>query len=277
QDLVITGSDLRQEGAAGHLYAFERATGKVRWKQDVPLGITGKVWMHNTNVYTIPFSESLLVFDSDSGKLLKEIDPPVKQTDFRFPSSPAIQNERFFYGLRDGKIRAIDISNRAQIWEKALPSEVTSDISLADGKIYVATADQQIWEIDQENGNVIRSFPTTGSARWKLNHFDQRLYFLQWQGNIGEGLKCLDLRTGKEIWSQAAPEGSEWDTFRPLIWRNWILVGSNRGQLAAFDIVSGAQAWTIEVKGDMRSIGASDSVVYVGCTNGILYAIAPPA
>jgi outer membrane protein assembly factor BamB len=113
-------------------------------------------------------------------------------------------------------------------------------------------------------------------ARWKLLVAKDRLLSLQWNDTVCTGLKGIDMKSGKEIWSQQPPENSEWVAFRPLLWRNLILAGSRDGHLIAFDTQTGLTAWAIKLNGSLKSIGAADPLIYAGSSNGSLYAIAPP-
>jgi outer membrane protein assembly factor BamB len=222
------------------------------------------------------FQQALLVLELTSGKVLNEIEGLSENQDFLFPSSPVIQNKTLFYATRDGRVRAISLVDHREVWSRQLPERITSDLAFTTASILVATEGKQIYELDQQTGTTLRAFPTNGVARWKLIPSSGLLLFLEWKDTIGSGLKCIALATGQEIWNQQAPPESEWDTFRPLLWKNLIIVGSDRGYVAAFDSATGKPVWSLDIACGVRMLGASEYLFYAGCSNGSFHAILLP-
>lgn len=274
-DVVIAGGDLREEDALGHIYAFDRNSGAVRWKYDLKNGIAGTILTQGSKVYAMSFQQSLIGLDIASGRLITPVKKVSGNANFIFPASPVIQKDRIFYAEREGSIFAIRADNHDQIWSNALSEQITSDVTANRESIFVSTEGKKIYEIAQETGKITRTFSTGGVARWKLLSIADGLVFLEWNDSNIPTLKSLNITTGKEQWSQPSPAGSEWDTFRPLQWKNFIIVGSSGGHLTAFDSASGETVWSTKVEGRIRMLGASDHFVYAGCSNGFLYALLP--
>ncbi|MGH7452106.1 MAG: PQQ-binding-like beta-propeller repeat protein, partial [bacterium] len=56
------------------------------------------------------------------------------------------------------------------------------------------------------------------------------------------------------------------------IWRDYVLAGSNRGEIFAYRIADGKLAWSHKIGGTIRSFGSSEQVLYVGTVEGTIYA-----
>jgi outer membrane protein assembly factor BamB len=53
-------------------------------------------------------------------------------------------------------------------------------------------------------------------------------------------------------------------------------VGTEAGEVISFSLRDGSQRWQQAVKGRVRSIGDSGDTIYVGTSEGIIYAFVPP-
>jgi len=56
-DVVVTGSDLRESGAIGHIYVFDSESGTVRWKHDLKIGIAGSILTDGSKIYAMSFQQ----------------------------------------------------------------------------------------------------------------------------------------------------------------------------------------------------------------------------
>ncbi|HEX3091321.1 MAG TPA: hypothetical protein VHW72_01795, partial [Candidatus Angelobacter sp.] len=74
----------------------------------------------------------------------------------------------------------------------------------------------------------------------------------------------------------ASPSEREWMSDQPHVWRNWIIAGNCKGDMAAYRTSDGKMAWTDHVKGCIRSFGHDDSTLYIGVQEGTVYAYQPP-
>jgi outer membrane protein assembly factor BamB len=247
----------------------------VRWKHDLKNGIAGTILINRSRIYAMNFQESLIGLDIGSGKPISPVAEVSKNGNFLFPSSPAIWTHRIFYATRDGRLRAISAENQTEIWSSQLSERITSDVAANSHFIFVSSEGKKIYQIAQETGKIHRTFSTNAVVRWKFLASDDNLIFLEWDDNNIPTLKSLDVASGKEVWSQPSPGESRWDTFRPLLWKNLVIVGSTGGHVMAFDSSSGDLVWSTQVQGVVRMLGASEHFIYAGCSNGFLYALLP--
>jgi outer membrane protein assembly factor BamB len=65
-----------------------------------------------------------------------------------------------------------------------------------------------------------------------------------------------------------------WSSTAPYVWEDYILAGSNRGEVFAYRLADGKPAWSHKIGGTIRSFGSSGRVIYVGTVEGTIYACA---
>lgn len=63
-----------------------------------------------------------------------------------------------------------------------------------------------------------------------------------------------------------------WSSTAPYVWRDYVLAGSNRGEVFAHRIADGKPSWSHKIGGTIRSFGSSERVIYVGTVEGMIYA-----
>ena len=152
EDLVVTGSD----GAIAHLYAFERSTGKPRWKYEVTPGVGADVQRIDSNIYAVTLQDELLCLDWKTGALVWKFttgyptDPSA-----RSDSTPAVQGNRIFFGSLDGTVYALDAHSGEVLWKRALPGRISTSVLLGGGSLYAGTSDRRA--IDARRNRVRRS------------------------------------------------------------------------------------------------------------------------
>ena len=65
-----------------------------------------------------------------------------------------------------------------------------------------------------------------------------------------------------------------WSSTVPFVWEDYILAGSNSGDVFAYSIADGKLAWSHKIGGTIRNFGSSGRVIYVGTVEGTIYACA---
>src|SRR5437879_603876 len=104
-DLVVMGTD----GKIGHVYAFDRATGTVRWKFKVlEGGVTSDVLRLDHNIYFVTLGDELNCLDLESGRVRWTFRSSFTGESSLWPSSPAVISDRVYFGGRDGIAYALN-------------------------------------------------------------------------------------------------------------------------------------------------------------------------
>jgi outer membrane protein assembly factor BamB len=154
-------------------------------------------------------------------------------TDDEVYSSPAVADGVVYVGSADGFVYAFDALTGDLIWSRDLGYPVYSSPAVADGVVYVGCDDNYVYALDATNLGVIL---------WRFMTYD-------------------DVES-----SPAVADGV-------------VYVGSVDGYVYALDATTGLQIWNYQTWNSdsplpvYSSPAVVDGVVYVGCDNGYVYAL----
>jgi outer membrane protein assembly factor BamB len=274
-DLIIFGSDDRNAGGIGHIYAFEQTTGKVRWKHRAGAGVMADIVRDGDRLYAVTLQDELICLDLPTGRLRWTFASGwVNERMTNVMAAPAVTRGQVFFGGRNGVVHAVDASSGRLVWKRDIGAPVVTPVMLGHGALYFGTFDQRIHRIsltadgahtDRALGGVPSGPPTLLGDRFVLLVYDKP---------DEASLKALDLALNEVRWSRAAPGG--WSSARPLLWRGMALVASEQGKLAAFS-PDGSEDWSDTVAGAVRGIGLGEDLLYLGTQKGTVHAYRPVA
>ena len=266
-ELVVIGTD----GKMGHVYAFERSTGAVRWKYRVEnWGVVSDVLRLQNKVYAVTLRDEVVCLNLEDGKLNWTFHSGYSDqaTNFHWTSTPAVSDDRIYFGGLDGIVYALGAQSGKIIWQRDLAARVTTSVAVQGHDLYVGTAKRRLYRLDTGSGEVLSDFAAESEPRWSLLIAgDSLVAFLG-----DEVLASIDLSLKKILWSAEAPK--EWTSARPYLWRGIVLAG-NRRELVAFRSSDGAREWSHQFPETVRGIGTSDEVLYVGTLKGPIFAYSP--
>jgi len=266
-ELVIIGTD----GKIGHVYAFGRSTGVVRWKYRVnDWGVVSDVLRLKNNVYAVTLRNEVVCLDLEDGKMNWTFRSGYSDQamNFHWTSTPAISDNRVYFGGLDGIVYALHAHSGKLIWKRDLAARVTTSVAVHGHDLYVGTAKRHLYRLDTGSGEVLSDFATESEPRWSLLIAGDSL--IAFVGD--EVLTSLDLSLKKMLWSEEASK--EWTSARPYLWHGAVLAG-NRRELVAFRSSDGAREWSHQFPETVRGIGTSDQVLYVGTLKGPIFAYSP--
>lgn len=273
-DLIITGTD---GTGLGHIYAFEQATGKVRWMFPGERGFTTDLIRRGPVLYAVSLYDEVDCIDIASGQLLwYDANPP--QTDRPFSSSPAIAGDRVFFGARNGTVKALSPDSGTVLWSRDVRSLVSTAILTGADDLYLGTADGDVFRLDQNTGDVLDSLslgkaPDTDDGIEQFGTIgnmvlaDSTVILLR---NGSTELVGIDRSLNGVRWR--LPSESHWSSYRPHLWKGSILVGDEDGTLCAVDPATGSIRWTGHFEGTIRGIGSDGDLLLIGTLQGMLYA-----
>ena len=262
-ELVIVGTD----GKIGHVYAFERTTGSVRWKYQVnDRGVGSDIIRLGQNIYFVTLGNELVCVDLETGKVKWSFRSSYTGSDDCLTcSSPAGAEGRVFFGGLDGFAYALDGQAGKLIWNRDLGRKVTTSAAIKGHDLYLGTAKRELYSLNTESGEVLGEIETQATPYGRLIlASDSLLAFLG-----DELLGSFDLNLKKLRWSAEASK--EWTSARPYLWRDLVLAG-NRRELVAFCAADGAREWSHEFPETVRAIGTSPDVLYVGTLKAPIFA-----
>ena len=266
EDLVIVGSDRRKPGGIGHLYAFERETGKPRWKYRVDLGVSADVLRIGPNIHAVTLQDEVLCLDWKTGELVWKSETGQANENHLLSSSPAASRDRVFFGGLDGTVYALDANSGAALWRQDLGGRISTSVLLVDGSLYAGNSNRHIYRLDCGTGAVTADFAAEETPTERLLFADDSLFVFF----SDKKLVCLDSSLKTVRWSKAA--SAPWSSSKPYAWKHAVLAGNESGELFAYRISDGSLLWSEKFEGVIRGIGQSEDALYVGTIKGRVYA-----
>ena len=272
-DLILVGTDYGCEpDGVGHVYAFERNSGKVRWKYrstSVPTDIV----QLGSNVYFGSFQDKWSAVNLHTGGLNWAFSTDTPNKDCAPIKSPvAVDNRLFFTGL-DGAIYSLDAASGRVMWKRKLAAAASTSLAFRDNTLYVGTTDNHIYRLNPETGTFLAELAVDATPVGRLTFAADSLYmFLENRSERAGYIISVDSKLAAARWKQKS--SPDWASERPHFWKGLVIAGNCRGEVAAFRASDGEPQWKLKVKGCIRSIGSSDDMLFVGVQEGMVYAFA---
>ena len=263
--LIATDNQWTDEGV-GHVYAFEKASGKVRWKHRERIGVPTDVVRIGERVFAVNLADELICLDLKTGRLEWRFAGGPANDSFHMTASPAVLGTHVYFGTVEGKVHAIDARSGKAAWTKSLGDRVTATLLVDRDDLYVGTSTGRMIRLDRKTGRVAAEIALPDAPRFTpaLTH-DAVLVFAGKESFI-----CLERSLENVRWAQTG--SSPWRSSQPLVIDRTVLVGDLDGNVVAFDIDTGMQLWARSLCEDIRSLGAADGRFYAGTKEGTLYA-----
>jgi len=274
EDLIITGADGR---SIGHVYAFEKATGKVRWKIPFTKGVANSsgvptdIVRSDGNAYGVALGDELVCFDWKTGKLQWRFASGFSKERFEWSHSPAVAAQRVFFGGLDGVAYALVASSGKVLWQRKLDAKITTAAATIDESLVLGTNDNKLYRLSQKSGEVLSELVLGAKPWWAFTVAESAILLLTNDNGRVDALHCFDRALQKNLWQQQA--ASEWSTARPFVWNGVALAGNVSGEVFAFRLSDGAQLWSHQLEGAIRSFGDDGAQLFFGTTQGKVFAL----
>jgi outer membrane protein assembly factor BamB len=196
-------------------------------------------------------------------------------------SSPAVVGNTVYVGCEDGYLYALNAVKGELIWKfntggaNPYDSHYASPV-IADGVVYTSTYHGNVFAIDSSSGSKIwnHSTGTLGSGFSSPVISNGVLYVA-----AKDFIYALNATTGDEIWRCEITS-----SVSPVIVGGVIYAGSydspiwaGHGRIWTIDTLTGAKTSQYATEGGIRvPVAIARGVIYVGTTQGIIYAIGTP-
>jgi outer membrane protein assembly factor BamB len=218
-------------------------------------------------VFAMDGGVQVSAIDAASGKRIWRVD--LKPGDLRgnaFGGGPALWNDRLYVATGYAEVLALDPADGKVIWRKNVPAPVHSPPTVADGRIFAVTVDNELNALSTEDGRRL----------WSHNGIPETAGLLGGASPAVEGevviapyssgeLFALRVENGRAVWSDSlaatrsanAVAGLADIRGRPVIDRAKVFAVSHSGRMAAIDLRTGDRVWE-------QQIGSSHSPWVVG-------------
>jgi outer membrane protein assembly factor BamB len=272
EKLVVAGSDSH---SVGHLYAFDRATGAVRWKLPFPKGVAADLWRRGEAVLFASEVGDVAAVELATGELLWQAEEPPEGARGPRPLDLVLAGERLVVAWRSGSVEAYRPQDGSRLWLRDLGATLNASPVVVGGDIVVGTFDGRLQRLRGSDGEAIGSFALGGALYGDLVLAPGCLLALSARGGSDpmEGLAgphavfCLDPDLQGVQWRHDVPEA-----FHPLGHGGAVVVGIE-GKLLALELASGALLWERPIQGLPRGLAATGDWLYVGTSAGPVFAL----
>ena len=276
--LILVGTDKScADGSIGHVYAFDRATGTVRWKYRTA-GTPTDVARIGSTVYAASFADELIALSLAHGELRWRFATGTPNPDCTLPPAPVVMGDRIFYAGLNGILYGLDGKTGKLLWKHDLGQRSTTKLSVIGNSLYIGNSTNRIFRISPDDGHVQSELSVPASPTGRIIADATALYiFLEDRGVQAGYLVSTDINLSQIRWTHRSDRA--WSSEWPRLWDGLLLAGNCRSDLVAFRTSDGALQWSDKLKGCLRSIGTDgeSEQIYVGVQEGTVYAYSPPS
>jgi outer membrane protein assembly factor BamB len=270
---AIAGGTVYFGSGDSHVYALDAATGALKWKFKTGDVVHASPAVANGVVYIGSWDRNMYSLDARSGKEMWRFQTGNDTTIYNqigIASSAAVAGGIVFFGCRDGHFYAVDAKTGGQKWKHDNKMGwVIASPAVRDGVVYFPTSDGTRFKaIDAATGALKYSIENKAVSFSSPAIVNDVVYF----GTSDGWLQALDLRTG-ETKAQFQTDGSREHSPRLVDANGKIKTGELYTERTLDALMLGLNR--------MFSLGsilsspavAPDGVLYVGSTDGNVYAL----
>jgi len=270
---IIIGTDGVK---AGHVYAFDLASGAVRWKYPAGNGVSTDILRLGAQIFGAAKNgdeENILCLDLNTGREIWKVTLPLSRHILN--KSPVLVENILYYGASDGKLYAFAAKSGKILWTKNLGAPIITPVAAAGEFLYTGTEAGILYRLNRARGEIASQFDLNGrpyqpAVMGESGEFV--VLFVNWMQPGGE-LLVLDSNLAKVRWRFAAANASPWTIARPYYSNKLLVAGTQDGQVYGYDLRDGKTQWSHRVEGAARAFASYDGVCYVGTVEGKIFAI----
>lgn len=290
-DVEVASEYVVVQDSSSAVTVLEKGDGSLRWSNQLATRLTKFVGVHGTESTVWAMSQGELIgMDVGSGAIT------TRQTFARVVNTaPLVSGGVAVFGTPTGEVLAHLTSNGVKLWGFQTPGAITAPPVDVDGVAAVVSQSGDVVFLDPQSGTLygrgrmfdgIASRPVSGDGAVYVAGLDQSLWAFEASGAVrwryrtehalrsqpvyhagsvycpipGQGLVCLDARSGRTRWSSAEAGGTV------VAERNGMLVVHHGGEVLLIDARDGGIV-------ERESIPDVAMIVAEGFTDGALYAV----
>jgi outer membrane protein assembly factor BamB len=290
-DSTITiATDMGLQIQRGNLYAIDRDTGALRWKQSADPGLPADLVADSTHVYTMSHADELLAIDRADGRIAWRFDTtweydPQRHYERmsalpRLKSNPVKHGDTIIVAGRDNVVSALSSATGELLWSYPHDSDITTQLCRAGDQVLFGTDAREMIGLHVADGTPVIMHLLDHIPFWEMSWSDPLLVYLAGGDDARpRHVVALDLFTGDTVWDRELQDPDPkayWYVPRIHRWKTNVIVGSTHGLLVAYDGELGEPVWTHQLEGAIRGIGHTGDTLLVGTFEGMLYALKFP-
>jgi eukaryotic-like serine/threonine-protein kinase len=282
--------------ADGNLYALDQETGAQKWKFDTGEPVVSSPAVANGLVYFLGSDGALYAVMVATGapkwrfatggerrfeaRNLHGLTPAAETMPDpmdHFLSSPAVFNNRVYFGSSDGKVYAVDAVTGVLQWSFATGDVVHASPAIANNTVYIGSWDSYFYALDA----------ATGQEKWRFKAGDDPAIHNQVgfqssaavvAGVVYVGCRdghayALDAVTGRKIWDYSTSQS--WVNSTPAVKDGLVFFGTaDTHRFHAVEAKTGRLRFVVDVQALIfGSAAVAGNLAYIGSMNGRMSAI----
>jgi outer membrane protein assembly factor BamB len=271
-DLILIGTDKScAPGGIGHVYAFDKNTGGVRWKYRTSSASTDIIQV-GSRVYFGSIQDDWTALNLNDGSVAWSFSTHAPNPNCDLPKSPVADAAHIYIAALDGLIYSLDATSGQITWKRKLPAQPSTSLVLKDKLLFVGTDDKHIYQLKSESGETKAAIAVEAKPVGRPVLSGESIFFFLEDRSEHAGYIVSISSDLKNIrWTQRS--SPDWASERPHVSKGLVIAGNCRGELAAFQVADGAPRWKVNLKGCIRSVGDSGDTLFAGVQEGTVYAL----
>lgn len=256
----------------GNIYALDAAAGSLKWKFKTGDVVHASPAIADGTVYIGSWDSYFYALDAATGQekwRFKTADDPEFHNHVGIQASAVVGEGMVYFGCRDANLYALDSKTGAKKWSFSTKgSWENNSPALHEGKVFFGTSIPSfVHAVDAKTGELIFTVETSAPIFSSMAVAGNTLYF----GTFDGKLTAVDLKTQKPAWTfqtesskknlpaLTKPDGSlKYEELFPQNFYDDMVVGVSK---------------LLDLGTILASPVVVDDVVYVGSTDGYLYAL----
>jgi outer membrane protein assembly factor BamB len=208
-------------------------------------------------IFAMDGASQVSAVDPASGKLFWQADlKPENARSSAFGGGPALWKDRLYVATGHAEVLALDPADGKVIWRKSVAAPIHAPPTVADGRIFAVTVDNELNALSTEDGRHL----------WSHNGIPETAGLLGGASPAVEGevvlapytsgeLFALRVENGRAVWSDSLAASRSANAVagladirgRPVVDRGKVFAVSHSGRMAAIDLRSGDRVWEQQV------------------------------
>jgi outer membrane protein assembly factor BamB len=215
--------------------------------------------VENDRVIAMDAESEVTAYDATTGHRLWRFDPQPETADYTtFGGGVAALGDRVYVTTGYGEVLALDARTGKEIWRKSVPAPVHSPPTVADGRVYAVTIENQLQVIAADDGRILwthEGLPeTAGLLGGASPAVDGDIVVVAYSS--GE-VFALRTENGRPLWTDNLATARNLDPLtsladirgRPIIDRGMVFAISHSGRMVAIDLRTGDRVWEQDIGG----------------------------
>jgi outer membrane protein assembly factor BamB len=208
-------------------------------------------------VFAMDGGVQVIALDAASGSRIWQVDlKPEESRGNAFGGGPVFWKDRLYVTTGYAEVLALDPADGKVIWRKNVPAPVHAPPTVADGRVFAVTVDNELNALSTEDGRRL----------WSHNGIPETAGLLGGASPAVEGevviapytsgeLFALRVENGRAVWSDSLAASRSANAVagladirgRPVIDRGKVFAVSHSGRMAAIDLRSGDRVWEQQI------------------------------